>query len=176
MTEVQTIRTARFVLRPLRRADAAALFSTLADDEQCRFLTRPPFVSEDELWDWLAEPGWPGLTWIAEDASGEVVARLVAVPGKEDGVVEIGYITCSHRQGEGIARECSAALVEHLFAQGTRKITAEVDAENTASISLLERLGFTKEAHLREHETTHAGLRDVLWYGLLRPEWPAGAR
>lgn len=170
---VPILTTGRFVLRPLRREDAAALFSTLSDDEQCRFLTRPAFSSEEELWGWLAEPGWPGRTWIAEDHTGAVAARLVAVPGAEEGVTEIGYITCAHRQGEGVARECTAALVEHLFlTEGARKITAEVDTENTASIALLERLGFRREAHLREHETTHAGLRDVYWYGLLRPEWP----
>ncbi|QUL38365.1 GNAT family N-acetyltransferase [Erythrobacter sp. JK5] len=166
MAEVPTLGTARFTLRPLRRSDAAALFPTLSDPAQCLFLTRPAFESEAELWAWLAEPGWPGLTWIAEDARG-VAARLVAVPGHEDGVVEIGYITCAHRQREGVARECVAALIEHLIGDGARKLTAEVDCENTASVALLERLGFTREAHLRQHETTHAGLRDVYWYGLL---------
>lgn len=173
MNAVSIIQTKRFALRPLRREDAAALLPTLSDPAQCRYLPRPAFASEDELWGWLAEPGWPGLTWIAEDKTGEAVARLVAVPGQETGVVEIGYITCAHRQGEGIARECSAALVAHLFTEGARKLTAEVDTENTASVALLERLGFTREAYLREHETTHAGLRDVYWYGLLRPEWPS---
>lgn len=161
------------MLRPLRREDAAALFPTLSDEGQCRFLTRPAFESEEELWDWLADPTWNGRTWIAEDGEGEVAARFVAVPGHEDGVEEIGYITCAHRQGEGVARECTEALVAHLFAaDGLRKLTAEVDVDNTASIRLLERLGFTREALCREHETTHIGLRDVLMYGLLASEWP----
>ena len=179
MADVPTLTTDRFTLRPLRRGDAAALFPTLSDPEQCLYLTRPAFESEDELWDWLADPDWPGRTWIAEDtdgpSKGEVAARFVAVPGHEEGVVEIGYITCAHRQGEGVARECTAALVRHLFTLpidqgGARKLTAEVDVENVASVKLLERLGFTREAHLREHETTHAGLRDVYWYGLLKSD------
>ena len=80
MREVQTLRTARFTLRPLRREDAAALLPTLGDPAQCLYLTRPAFTSEAELWRWLAEPGWPGRTWIAEDAGGNVAARFVAVP------------------------------------------------------------------------------------------------
>ena len=170
MRAITTLKTQRFILRPLRQEDTAALFPTLSDDEQCLYLTRPAFTSQEELWGWLAEPGWNGRTWIAEDADGNVAGRFVAVPGHEVGVEEIGYVTCMDRQGEGIARECTAALVEHLFATGTRKLTAEVDSDNAPSIRLLERLGFTREALFREHETTHAGLRDVAVYGLRASE------
>lgn len=174
VSRVPTLQTERFTLRPLRREDAAALFPTLSDEGQCRFLTRPAFESEKELWDWLADPTWNGRTWIAEDGEGGVAARFVAVPGHEDGVEEIGYITCAHRQSEGVARECTEALVAHLFtADGMRKLTAEVDVDNTASIRLLERLGFAREALFREHETTHIGLRDVMMFGLLSSEWSA---
>ena len=170
MRDVETLRTERFTLRPLRREDAAALFPTFADEVQCLYLSRPAFTSEEELWGWLAEPDWNGRTWIAEDAEGRVAGRFVAVPAHEDGIEEIGYVTCMDRQGGGVARECTAALVDHLFANGLRKLTAEVDTDNTPSIRLLERLGFTREALFREHETTHAGLRDVAVYGLLASE------
>jgi RimJ/RimL family protein N-acetyltransferase len=181
MRAVPIISTPRFTMRPLRREDAAALFPTLSDPAQCLYLTRPAFTSEEELWDWLGDPGWNGRTWTAEDTAwpnadtpnagtpgAGVAARLIAKQGLEEGVEEIGYITCAHRQREGVARECAKALVEHLLGEGARKITAEVDAENAASIALLESLGFKREAHFREHETSHVGLRDVYWYGLLR--------
>ena len=54
-----------------------------------------------------------------------------------------------------------------LFAEGARKLIAEIDAENHASLRLAEALGFTREGLLRAHETTHEGLRDVCLYGLL---------
>jgi len=170
MRPVTSLKTPRFNLRPLRRSDAAALYPTLSDETQCLYLTRPAFKSEEELWAWLAEPDWNGRTWIAEGADGRVVARLVAVPGHEAGVEEIGYITCAGWQRQGVARECTEELVAHLFCEGSRKLTAEVDIENVASVRLLEALGFVREAHLREHETTHAGLRDVYWYGMLATE------
>lgn len=167
MIEVAPLSTPRFTLRALRRSDAAALLPTLSDAAQCRFLSRAEFASEEELWGWLADPEWPGRTWIAEDGEGRVAGRFVAMPGHEEGVVEIGYITCIHAQGEGVARECMEALVAHLFAEGARKILAEIDVENIPSLRLAERLGFTREALFREHETTHAGLRDVTIYALL---------
>lgn len=171
---VQELSTVRFTLRPLQESDCAALYSTLSDTDQCRFLTRPAFASEEELWGWLADPTWNGRTWIAEDGEGQVAARFVSVPAHEEGVEEIGYITCAHRQREGVARECTEALVRHLFeTDRLRKITAEVDAENAASIRLLGSLGFTREAYFREHETTHIGLRDVMMYGLLAKDFLA---
>lgn len=173
MRDVPTLTTARFTLRPLQRGDEQALFPTLSDAEQCRYLTRPAFASPGELWGWLADPDWNGRTWIAVDESGEVAARFVAVPTHDDGIEEIGYITCAGRQGTGIARECTSALIAHLFAEGKRKVTAEVDPRNTASVRLLERLGFTREAHLREHETTHIGVCDLYIYGLLASEFAA---
>ena len=167
MTDLPVLQTERFTLRPLRAGDEQALFPTLSDEAQCLYLSRPAFTSPEELWGWLAAPDWPGLTWIAEDGEGQVAGRFVAVPAHEEGVLEIGYITCIDRQGEGVARECTAALVDHLLNTGTRKLIAEVDVENTPSIRLLERLGFTREALFREHETTHKGLCDVAVYGLL---------
>lgn len=176
MHKVAEFRTERFTLRPLQRSDAAALFPTLSDPEQCRYLSRDAFASEEELWGWLTEPSWPGRTWIAEDAGGAVAGRFVAYPGEHEGIEEIGYITCADRQGQGIASECAAALITHLFSGANpdlppRKLIADVDARNLASVKVLEKLGFTREAHFRQHEMTHAGLCDVYWYGLLREEW-----
>lgn len=177
MSDVATLSTARFTMRPLRREDTAALYPTLSDPAQCLYLTRPAFTSQDELWGWLGDPAWPGRTWIAVVAegpkAGEVAGRFIAMTGHEDGVLELGYITCADHQGQGAATECTRALIAHLFGLpldqgGARKLTAEVDTRNTASVRLLESLGFTREAHFREHETTHIGMCDVYWYGLLK--------
>ncbi|MEE4206966.1 MAG: GNAT family protein [Erythrobacter sp.] len=174
---VPEIETPRFLMRSLRRSDLAALFPTMADEANALYLTRPAFASHADLWQWLAAPGWPGRTWIAEDReSGDVAGRFVAVPSGRDGVEEFGYITCLHRQREGVARECTSALVRHLLLApasqggGARKVEAEVDTRNAASIRLLESLGFTREAHFREHDETHAGICDVYIFALLASE------
>ncbi len=161
--------TERFSLRALRRSDAAARLPTLGDEAQCRYLTRPAFTSEDELWGWLADPDWPGQTWIAEDARGEICGRFVAIPQAQEGLVEIGYITCIGWQRRGVARECMEALIAHLFCEGrAQRLRAEVDIENAASLRLLDRLGFAREALHRNYEETHKGMCDVAIYGLDR--------
>jgi RimJ/RimL family protein N-acetyltransferase len=175
VVEVPTLTTERFTMRSLQRGDEAAMFPTMADEEQSLYLTRPKFDSEEELWGWFADPDWNGRTWIAVDAAGEVVGRFVAVPGHgtNDGdgpVFEIGYIVAKHAQGAGVARECSEALIAQLWHEGARKLTAEVDTRNTPSVRLLESLGFTREAHFREHDATHIGMCDVYWYGKLRSD------
>ncbi|HWK42211.1 MAG TPA: GNAT family protein [Croceibacterium sp.] len=173
MPDTPTIHAGRFALRQLTRDDTSALFPTLASEEQCRFLSRSHFQNEDELAAWLTDPNWNGRSWVAVDKADSTIAgRFVAVPTDEPDVTELGYITVASRQGQGVARECMTALIGHLFErEGNRRLIAEIDSENTASIALAERLGFTREAYLREHERTHKGLCDLLIYGLLRREW-----
>lgn len=171
--DTPTIDAGRFTLRRLIREDTPALFPTLSDEAQCRFMSRPHFEAMDELADWLTDAAWPGRSWVAVDKSdGSVAGRYVAFSGRDDGALELGYVTVMARQGQGVARDCMAALIDHLFATGRyRKLYLEIDAENAASVALAERLGFTREACLREHEITHKGLCDLLIYGLLRGEW-----
>ncbi|AWB08460.1 GNAT family N-acetyltransferase (plasmid) [Azospirillum humicireducens] len=174
--DTPTLDTDRFTLRKLVREDTAALFPTFSDEAQCRFMSQPHFTTMDSLADWLTDPTWPGRSWAAIDKSdGSLAGRYVAYPGRDQGVLELGYITAAHRQGQGVAAECVAALVGHLFRnEGYRKLFAEIDAENAASVALIEKLGFRREGCLRQHETTHKGVCDMLVYGLLHGEWRSG--
>jgi RimJ/RimL family protein N-acetyltransferase len=176
MVTVPTLDTERFVLRELVRADVAALFPTFADEAAMRWWSRGPFVSKEKLaGDLVPDEGWNGRSWaVTEREGGAVVGRVVAMD-RGDAIAEIGYIVVKHRQGEGIAREALAALIEQLFgAEGVRRIYADVDPENAASNRLVERLGFTLEGRLREQWTTHIGARDSLIWGLLASEWSGG--
>jgi [ribosomal protein S5]-alanine N-acetyltransferase len=53
-----------------------------------------------------------------------------------------------------------------------RRLEATVEAPNTASTGLLQRLGFTREGVLRERWISHGEPVDAEVYGLLRHEWP----
>ncbi|MXO90654.1 GNAT family N-acetyltransferase [Pontixanthobacter aquaemixtae] len=169
---IPTLETDRFTLRPLVREDAPAFFPTLSSPEHCRYLTRAPFASLEELESWLCDPEWNGRSWSAvERATGEIAARVVAVPG-EEGSVEIGYITAAHRHGEGIASECAKRLIAYLFGEERHhRITAGTDPRNAASNALLARLGFRREAHMVESIKTHIGWCDEYFWAMLRREW-----
>ena len=173
------LRTGRLVLRPLTRADAAALFPSFSDPEVMRFWSCAPFASEEELAEWLVpESGWEhGRSWaVAESEAGPAIARLSAID-RGDGITELGWLVVRERQGQGIAREALAALIDHLFAvERRRRLYADIDPDNAASNRLVETLGFTLEGRLREQWTTHIGRRDSLIWGLLANEWPPQAR
>jgi RimJ/RimL family protein N-acetyltransferase len=173
MVTVPTLDTERFVLRELLREDVAALFPTFADEAAMRWWSRGPFISEEELAGYLVpDAGWNGRSWaVTERAGGAVVGRVVAMD-RGDAIAEVGYIVVKQRQGEGVAGEALAALIDHLIgAEGVRRIYADVDPDNAASNRLVERLGFTLEGRLREQWTTHIGARDSLIWGLLASEW-----
>lgn len=163
----------RFILRKLERVDTPALFPTFSSASQCRYMSRAHFDSKLELADWLTDSSWNGRSWVAVSRDdGCVVGRLVSVPGRDDGVAEVGYVTVADRQGQGVARTCMTALIAHLFdVENLRRVFAEIDAENAASIALAERLGFVREGCLRAHEISHKGLCDMVVYGQLRGEW-----
>jgi RimJ/RimL family protein N-acetyltransferase len=52
-----------------------------------------------------------------------------------------------------------------------RRLEADVDPRNAASIRTLERLGFKREGFLRERWHVDGEIQDALFYGLLKREW-----
>ena len=54
---------------------------------------------------------------------------------------------------------------------GLRRLEADVDPRNVASLRLLERFGFKREGLLRERYCMNAELQDAVLLALLRREW-----
>jgi RimJ/RimL family protein N-acetyltransferase len=68
--------------------------------------------------------------------------------------------------------EALKALVSHAFeTMNLRRLEADVDPRNGASIRSLERLGFQREGFLRERWHVNGEIQDAHFYGLLRREW-----
>jgi RimJ/RimL family protein N-acetyltransferase len=59
---------------------------------------------------------------------------------------------------------------------GAQRVMIRCDARNTRSAAVAERLGFVREAHLRNELRTHTDseLRDTLIFSLIPsdPRWP----
>ena len=167
-----TLETERFVMRKLVRDDTAALFPTLSDPENVKYMLSPAFETEEALADWLCDPDWNGRSWSAIDkTTGELAARVVAVPAEND-AVEIGYITVCHRYGEGIAFECTQRLLVHLFeVEEIHRVIAITDPRNVPSNRLVEKLGFRREAHFIQNIKTHIGWCDEYLWAMLASEW-----
>ena len=173
-TPTPTIATPRFVCRPLEQGDECALWPAFSDEDAMRYWSRGPFDDREEFRDYLFDAGgtWGGRTWGAVPRDGgEPVFRMVASSNVEQ-VAEIGYILMPGNEGRGIARECLSALITHLFREeGYHRIFADVDPRNRRSNALLERLGFTREGHLRHTMKTHIGWTDTWLWAILSDEW-----
>jgi [ribosomal protein S5]-alanine N-acetyltransferase len=173
------IETERLVLRALRIDDADALHAMYSDVEANIYGSRPATTtieeSRERVAHAVADTAWRAwaITLKGDDtALGTAVIGTVASYEKRQGkVTEIGYILSRDYWGKGYVTEAAAGLIDLLFSEGQRRIIADTDPDNSASIAVLKRLGFTLEARLRAEWETHIGIRDSLIFGLLADEW-----
>lgn len=112
----------------------------------------------DTVGDWL-------VLAIVFRETGQVIGEvLLKNKGLDEG--ELGYALHRAFWGKGIAREATSAMLELGIREfGLRRITAILDARNTASVRLLERLGFTLH---REYDEEFKGeIAPALEYELI---------
>lgn len=84
---------------------------------------------------------------------------------------EIGWFIDKGLEGQGYAYESAKLGLEFIFNHlGAHKVIAETDDTNTRSFKLAERLGFTKEGHLRENMIIEGKRSGRLLYGMLRQD------
>lgn len=108
--------------------------------------------------------------------AGEVLLKLASRDALQ---AELGYVFSPARAGRGYATEAAAAMLGIGFSTlGFHRIFARLDAANTGSVRVAERLGMRREAHLRENDRFNGKWGDEYVYALLRSEWEerTGAR
>lgn len=173
MSRFPPIDTARLHLRPIELGDAEALHVALSDPVTMHWWSSGPHGTLAETEAYVRRNvEEPALRCWAITAQGDDAALgWVNLSRRRAAVFEIGYILVPQARGRGIAVEAVSGVIDRIFAEGARRIFADVDPENAASAGLLERLGFRLEGRLREEWQTHIGIRDTLLYGLLRSEW-----
>ena len=110
--------------------------------------------------------------WLVDFAGEAVGTVAVMSPSWSMGYAEIGYMLSEAYQSRGFGTRAVALLVDKLFGQTElHRIYAMIAPDNTASIRLVERLGFTCEGRMREHYLIQGRRVDEFIYGLLRREW-----
>ncbi|WP_233355698.1 GNAT family N-acetyltransferase [Henriciella litoralis] len=153
--------------------DTAALHQIYSDEESARYLAQPATSSLEETHALLSSwtKGWEANSWAITDGQSSDALGRVSTYGGDMNVWEIGVILHPSARRRGLARQATAEALDITFERdGARRIFADIDPDNIASIRLFESLGFKLEGHMRESYETHIGVRDALIYGLLRTD------
>lgn len=180
------IYTARLTLRPYTLDDFDDLYAIQSDPEVTRYLyweTRDEAAVRADL---QAKMGASEIREVGDRLFLAVVWREVerVVGGvtltwlsREDGGGEIGYVFNREFAGHGLATEATSALLRLAFTLpvdgglGLHRVIGRLDARNTASAKVLERLGLRREAHFVENEYVKGEWTDELVYAILESEW-----
>lgn len=175
------LRTERLVLRPFTAADVDDVWA----------YQRQPEVARHMLW---AAREREQTRLVVEEMAGEVALRASGdclslavfwpVENRVVGQVELVWHSAEHRQGEvgyvfnpdhhggGLATEAVREVLRLGFEEfGMHRIVGRCSARNAASIRLLERLGFRREAHFVHSMLVKNEWREELVYAQLRNEW-----
>jgi RimJ/RimL family protein N-acetyltransferase len=152
------LRTQRLVLEPLTPGHADELLAPLADPRLYTHVPQDPPESLDKLRErfvFLSTRRSPvgdqlWLNWVMRDQlDGQCCGRVQATVTTQ-ARAWIAYEVFPERWGRGLATEACHRMLEWLIdTLGVQQFAAEVDSLNSASLRLLDRLGFRRVA-LRE--------------------------
>lgn len=160
------------ILRPLDPdRDGEALHAIFGDEESCRYMTGPAYKTVAEtianLKKWRT--GVDEFSWaVCESANGPALGRISLFTRGRD-VWEAACMIAPQARGKNLAARALADAIDFIFDEKqARRVFADVDPDNIASLRVFERLGFTREGVLRANWETHIGERDSVIFGLLR--------
>jgi ribosomal-protein-alanine N-acetyltransferase len=172
------LETPRLVLRRILPSDAGAFHRLRSDPEVTRYRGRPPLTraeAEQRLVELDADLGANALVmWgmALRDSHDLIGTCLLFHWDKEHMHAEVGYELTPALWGRGLVPEAVRAILAFGFdAMDLHRVEANVDPDNARSIRVLEKLGFVREATLRENWRFGARFTSSAIFGLLRREF-----
>lgn len=143
---VDIVKTHRLYLRGIDESDTEVIVKWRSDPEVYRYFKSPHKITKEEHLSWLRTRyvnNADRFDWMCiENDSGDRIG--VFGLAREEGSAEVNYILAPEAQHKGYATEAIKGLMDYAQAKwSVEKITAEVHRDNTASIALIKRLGFS---------------------------------
>ncbi|MGD0529981.1 MAG: GNAT family N-acetyltransferase [Polyangiaceae bacterium] len=146
---VPRLHTARLTLREYRMSDFDRFAANLADEDAMTFVGVQDRRTAWRIFGcntggWLLQGvGW----WAVELRDGTLVGNVGAFFREPWPEIEIGWNTMRAHWGQGFATEAATEVVRYVFEERReRRVTALIDARNTASLRVAAALGMTYEA------------------------------
>lgn len=149
-------------------ADVDAFHAILSDPRAMAYWSTLPHRERAQTQEWVAAmvaiPPGAGEDFVIE-CDGRVIGKagLYRFP-------ELGYILHPEAWGKGYAAEALRPVLERAFAvHRLPEVTADVDPRNTASLRLLERLGFRETGRASHTWNIGGEWCDSVYLRLLKP-------
>lgn len=141
------LQTTRLSLRPCGKEDVEALYALWTSETIRRFLFDDCLISPEQASAFVTDSlthffthGY-GLWVVSERTQGQLVGFAGLVP-TADGIPNLLYGIGADDCGRGYATEAAQAVIRYAFdVLKLLRVRADVDAPNTASVSVLRKLG-----------------------------------
>ena len=171
------IKTERLVLRQMLENDAEALFELRSDPVMMQYFDRPLMASMEEALQFVTTTKQlfsenNGLQWAITLADNPQMIGTISFwkIDKAHHRGEVGYMLGAAHQHKGLMQEALAAVLDYGFRTlRLHTVEANVNPANEASIKLLEKIGFVREAYFRENYYFEGKFLDTGIYSLRTP-------
>ena len=171
------IETERLQIRKIGEDDLQDLFMIYRNEDTCRYLLHDAWNEENKNAyfmrmlnrDTLSKDAALQLACTVHD---KVIGTISATYTDMPDTVEIGYVFNSDYSKHGYASEAVKAVMDKLFNEyNVHRIIVNMDARNSDSARLCERLGMRKEAHFLKDYWNKGEWTDSFIYAILKEEW-----
>ncbi len=174
-TPFPTLTTERLLLRRIEPADAKELFILRSDERMMKYLDRPraQTINDAEKLIQLYEDlriKNEGINWgITLKGDSRLLGTICFWKLQlENDRSEIGYMLHADFHQMGIMQEAMSIVLNYGFTElKLHSVEANVNPENTASIKLLEKNNFVREAYFKENYFYDGKFLDSAIYSLL---------
>jgi [ribosomal protein S5]-alanine N-acetyltransferase len=172
------IKTARLLLREIDKRDIHEVFFLRSDEDVLKYINKPRATSLDDIRDFISRINTmkeknEGINWaVTLSGTDKLIGNICLFNIKpEHHRAEVGYVLNPAHQGKGIMQEAIRAVLDYGFKTlGLHSIEANVNPANAASIKLLEKNNFVREAYFRENFFFDDQFLDTAIYSLLATE------
>ncbi|MEO5895244.1 MAG: GNAT family protein [Vicinamibacterales bacterium] len=167
----------RCVVRPWRKGDAQSLVRHANNANIAKYLRDAfpnPYTKSDARAFLKRATAASDPTNLAIEFGGEAVGAVGYLPGRdvERYSAEIGYWLGEDFWGRGIVTEALQLVTGHAFSElNFLRLFALPFADNAASVRVLEKAAYVREAVLRASSVKAGVPKDQLLYARINPAW-----
>jgi ribosomal-protein-alanine N-acetyltransferase len=171
--------TERLILKKLTENDLPALLKLRGDILAMRYLDRPMTYTLQDAKDLMErsdkmeieKTGFQLGIFLKENE--EMIGTIGFFRMDYSNLkTEIGYMIMPPFWRMGLGTEALKPIIQFGFEEMRfHRIEADINPENDASIALTAKLGFKKEAHLRQNFRFEGRFTDTIIMGLLKEDW-----